>query len=383
MEKHRIILSSYELRNKLKTVGKIVGKAFIPAHDYFLFEVNENKLTVTGADSKGNITTNVDTDEISGDGFKFLMESKLLQDVLKELPEQPLELTIDVKNFSTDLKHQGGTLHFTGLDPKDFSIIENKAEIIHQVHFESQSFRNGINAVHSFASTDDLRPIMQSVFIESRENENKVSFVSTNTNIMGLFEHKVDSPEAIEKSFEFILPIKISKILADISAGVDVIEFEVASKYVCAKFDETTVIYRLLEGRYPNYRAVIPGSNDKLVKVQTKEFSSALRRASLFSGKTQLVVMTADQNQLSMKVQDNDFQNSANETVTCEYSSSERIEIGFKGSLLENCINCIDTSYMQLSLKDSKIAALLDPLPEEEDTTDKLLILIMPMQINI
>jgi len=381
MEKMEITVSKSELLHKLKAVGKIVKPSnVLPEHNNFLFHVMDGILEVTGADSQGNITAWVDCEISSKEAAKFLLDSKITLDGLKELPEQPITFKVEPLNdsFIITVIHQSGTYKLHGLNAEGFSMVENRDEdppVV--IKLESQVLIDGIKKAYRFAANDELRPIMNSVFIES-ENGN-LNFVSTNSSTMAVYS--VKNTELDE--FNLVLPVKMAKIISDLAASFDEAIFELGSKSVSVQFSGIRISCLFVEGKYLNYRSVIPKHNDKRVNVNTQSIISALKRTLIFSDQqTSLIVLKINGSVLNISGRDEGFDMGANENITAEFDYSDPLEIGFNGNYLLQCLETIETDYCELNLGDASKACLISPFMEKYNYTD-LTMLIMPMIINV
>ena len=374
MNKVEITVSSHELLTKLKAVGKVISQSSInPMHDYFLFEVENNNLKLTASNAEGNITTSCEV-TVSGEA-RFLIESKLLLNGLKELSEQPITLTVTFdETVHVILKHESGHYFLQALDADNFPVIAQDVETT-EIILNSKTFVSGIKATLPFAGNDELRPIMNSIFVEFKNNQ--LNFTATNSSMMSVKEFFNQQHD----DFSFILPVKISKILSEMFFDEN-ITFNIGTRNVSIASRDTYIVYRLVEGNYPNYRSVIPKSNDKILIAATKDIAGALRRASLFANQSSsLVMLTIAPKHLVISGKDIDFQISAEETVKCEWNSNESLVIGFKSTFLHQCINAVENSDIRLTFSSPERACLLSP--DEQDENSSLTILLMPMQINV
>lgn len=374
----KITVSKNELLSKLKAVSKVINTSnkVTPAHANFLFEIG-SEFKVTGADEMGNITTNVDC-VISGETeLSFLIDAKLLIDGLKELPEQPIIIDIEKKDDSIFIRliHNSGTYNLNGGDPRGYSKVEVCAPEMKTIEMDSAMLITGIKKVYQFAGNDELRPIFTSVYIESRNG--KLIFVSTNTSTMAVYQCQ---PAFSYQEFDIILPVKIAKILADLLTGEDSVSINITEKNVAFNTNSKAINYRLLEGKYPAYRSIIPKSNNKVLNCSTDGIISAIRRTSIFANKnSQLLILSVKQSLLEISGKDIDLQNSANEKISVSYSD-EPLEIGFKSEFLLKCLESIETDEVSLSFSDPTKACLITPA---EDVEGDLTVLIMPLLVNI
>lgn len=375
----KITVSKNELQNKLKAVSKVIKPSnLIPQHNSFLFEISE-VLKVTGADEMGSITSKVDCVISESTNLSFLIEAKLFLDGLKELPEQPIEIQVLEKNgyFLITVTHSSGTYEMHGSDSSGFSKVEVYNLDMTTIEMEDSNLLvSGIKKVYHFAGNDEIRPILSSVYIESRDG--RLIFVSTNTSTMAVYECTPDLPFS---DFDFILPVKIAKIISDLLSGDESVELNITCKNVAFITDNFSINYRLLEGKYPNYRSIIPTGNDKILNCGTSGMVPALRRTSIFANRnSQLIILKANNSLLEISGKDTDLQNSAVEKIPVHYSANEPIEIGFKSDFLIKCLETVETEDVSLSFSDPTRACLISPVDE---IGGRLTVLIMPMLVNI
>ena len=99
----KFIVSSSELLSHLQAISRAISsKSQLPILDYFLFDLKGSVLSITASDLEVTMTTTMETDSTDGDG-KLAFPSKILLEILKKLPEQPLSFNADLENL-TDRK---------------------------------------------------------------------------------------------------------------------------------------------------------------------------------------------------------------------------------------------------------------------------------------
>jgi DNA polymerase-3 subunit beta len=140
------------------------------------------------------------------------------------------------------------------------------------------------------------------------------------------------------------------------------------------------LICRLIDGKYPNYEAVIPKENPNVLRIDRLQFLSSIKRVSIFSNKTthQIKLKLAG-SELSLSAEDLDFSNEANERLTCNYAGDD-IEIGFNSRFLMEMLNNLDTSEVRLEMSEPSRAGLL--MPSEANEHEDILMLVMPVMLN-
>lgn len=374
-----ITVSKNELLSKLKAVSKVINTSnkVTPAHANFLFEIGP-EFNVTGADASGNITATVDCSKNEPETpFGFLVETKTLLDGLKELPEQPLRLEIDNNGKQFTVYHQSGKYKIQTFTNEGYSLLKIDATVSKLVKLPGSHFIGGIKAVQQFAGSDDLRPIMMTVYIESVKGN--LSFCATDASTLAVLD---TTPNDIEfNDFNVALPIKFARIVADMIAMDDQVELEITNKNVALDFGYYKAVFRLTEGSYPNFRSIIPsaGVNNRILKTNTHEFVSALRRTSIFANKnSSLIELKITEQQVKITGRDIDHDQLAEETLSGNFDA-ETFTIGFGSALLLKCIEAIETEEIRMFFSQPNKACLIRP----DDVNIMKTILIMPLEINI
>ena len=146
-------------------------------------------------------------------------------------------------------------------------------------------------------------------------------------------------------------------------------------------FNDLVLICRLIDGKYPNYEAVIPKENPNVLTIDRQQFLSSIKRVSIFANKTthQIKLKLAG-SELALSAEDIDFSNEANERLTCNYDGDD-MEIGFNSRFLMEMLNNLDTQEVRLEMSEPSRAGLL--MPGTNDNPDEdILMLVMPVMLN-
>lgn len=379
MQKIEITVSKSELQNKLKAVSRVINPSnkVIPAHGNFLFEIFTS-FDVTGADQSGNITATIDCNfSEPEEKINLCVDSKTMLDGLRELPEQPITLIFEKNGevYSTTVNHQSGKYKIQTCSNDGFSIVKNADVASKLVTMKSVDFLKGIKTVHEFTSTDDLRPIMMGIYVQS--NTGNLSFCASNSAIMAMMDF---APEGLEfNDFEFVIHSKLAKIIIDLIGKETDIELEIGEKNVTIQFGDIKIVYRLVEGKYPNYRSVVPKNNTKILTANTAEMISALRRTSVFADRPKSPVQIhASKKNLNLINIDVDVTQFSDENIPASFTDSD-FKIAFCIDALSKCMETVTTDEFRMSFSEPMRACLITP----DDVNIGLTVLIMPTTINI
>lgn len=377
----KITVSKNEFYNKLKMVGKVVGSSkTMPQVENFLFEIGPYFI-VTGSDISGIISGRISTVAIENpEGYTIkLLAEKTIMNALKELPEQPIEVNINEKSLRIIVSYKNGnqdgdgSFEIQGRDAAAFPEIKVDDERT-EVCIEKSVLIEGFRSVMSFVASDELRPVMNGICFESKSDN--LVFVATDAQKLSLREYSVtDYPE-----FSSIIPAKAAKLITDIlsESKDDEMHVSISNKNISVETETYTMVYRLVEGRYPAYRNVIPKTHNTSIKISSEEIQSVIRRVSVFANRSSLLlVMDVDSGVIRINAEDVDFSVSANETLFAEVIG-EPMKIGFHAGRLNDVLSsCTSSDDCIIELIDSSKAAIIRPVG-----VDGVTLLIMPMLIN-
>jgi DNA polymerase-3 subunit beta len=342
-----------------------------------LFLLEDNRLTVTASDLESTLITSLELENTSGTGT-IAVPAKRMNDTLKEFPEQPLTFQIDPETFQIDIFSQNGKFSIVGQNGEDFPqqpiLNESVASTINVNHGVLLS---GINKTLFATADDELRPVMNGIFIELTSEDMK--FVASDAH--KLVRYKRFDAKA-EKDASFILPKKPAAILKSLLPKEDFdVKLEFDEKNAFFTLSNYKLICRLVEGNYPSYNSVIPQNNPNKLVIDRVEFYNTVRRVSVFSNQaSNLVRLKLTENQLVVSAQDVDFAISAVERLNCQYEG-EDMEIGFKSTFLQEILSNLSVTDVKVELSDPTRAGLLLPA-ENENEEENVLMLLMPMMIN-
>ena len=374
----KITVSKTELFSKLKILGKVIqAKNTLPAYDDFLFVMdNDGILTVTAAEEGGRITTNIDCQSDFKDS-RFTINAKTIIEALKEIPEQPLIIHIIPNDKCVEIicSYSNGKFSLVGQLGKDYpemSFLQPSQPIV----LQTADFLHGIRQVKMCCANDQLRPVMNGVYFD--RDLDSISYVATNGSTLAVIEYPA---EHVGERSTFIIPSRYASILCGIiPADCEQICIIVSSNNACFEFDNYRLYCRLIEGRYPNYRSVIPKMNDKFAIADTDSMISALKRTSVFTDQNTMAIKLSFQDKLYIQVQNIDYSTSAEESLELDSYKGKSIEMGFNGTYLIEVLSNISSEKVCSSMKETNLATILTPV--EEDCGSKLLYIIMPIVIN-
>ena len=370
----KFIVSSSQLLKQLQVLGGVINNNnTLPILDNFLFELSENQLKVSASDLETTMSSVVDVE--SDSSGSIAVSARLLLDTLKTFPDQPLTFKTEGDSTIEISSDQGkyDMAYFGGDEfPKAVSLPSPSKTVV-PAHILGTAISKTIFA----EGNDDLRPVMSGVFFQF--SSQSLTFVATDAHKLVKYSR---TDVTADQTAEFIMPKKPLNLLKGILGGS---ESEVTIEYNDANakftFDNIVLVCRLIDGKYPNYEAVIPKENPNKLTVDRASFLNSVRRVSIFSSKTthQIRLKMAG-TELNISAEDLDFANKADERLSCDYQG-DYMQIGFNSRFLSEMLNNLNSNEVLIEMSLPNRAGILTPI-DGTDEGEKVTMLVMPVMLN-
>ncbi len=370
----KFIVSSTYLLKQLQVLGGVINSSnTLPILDNFLFELDNSKLTVSASDLETTMVSLLNVE--SNSKGSIALPARLLLDTLKTFPEQPLTFKVEDNNtVEISSNHGKYALAYANGDefPKAVALEDPSKTIV-----TGDVLATAISKTIFAAGNDDLRPVMSGVFFQF--STQGLTFVATDAH--KLVKYTREDVKASQQA-EFIMPKKPLNLLKGILAGS---EEEVTVEYNDSNakftFENSQLICRLIDGKYPNYEAVIPKENPNKLMIDRTQFLNSVRRVSIFSNKTthqiRLKIAGAE---LNISAEDIDYSNKAEERLTCDYQGDD-MQIGFNSRFLTEMLNNLNADEVKLEMSLPNRAGILTPI-DGLDEGESITMLVMPVMLN-
>ncbi len=368
----KFIVSSSELLKQLQIlIGVISNNNTLPILDNFLFEINQNSLRIVSSDLETTMSATI-TIESESEGA-VAINAKLLVDMLKTFPEQPLTFIFgDNNTVEISSNHGQYTLAYvSGEDFRQPAALEAPKSIT----ISGNILATAVNKTLFATGNDDMRPVMTGVLFHF--SPEGLVFVATDAHKLVKYQ-RTDVSSTDEA--EFIMPKKPLQLLKNVVSDSDVtIAYNESNANF--SFDNFTLICRLVDGTYPNYSAVIPKENPNILVVDRTALLTSARRASIFSNKTtHQIRLDIAGSELQISAEDVDYSNKAVERLTCNYSGDD-MQIGFNARFLIEMLNILNANEVQLEMSLPSRAGILSPIDGLEEG-ESVIMLVMPVMLN-
>ena len=304
---------------------------------------------------------------------KIAVPAKNITEIIRSLPENDIHFSVQDKLLKIKCLHSDFSLIYA--DPEDFPEIPERdwenSFIINAELFSRMAEKS------SFAVSDQIgRPAFSGILWELDKEEQIM--VATDGKRLAKYETKLSLN--IEKN-NIIMPIKglnlVSRIINEEVKDLRILPEESAISF---HYDSYKIYSRLIEADYPDYDAVIPYDNSKIVEIDIEPFLQAVHRVSLLASEdTFKVVLNFSPNQI--KISSEDIEKGSAEEVLDIDCNVNSFQLGFNYKYLIEILNLIDTEKVQMKFENS-----LDPVlfyNTEYPENEKNLFLLMPLRLSV
>ena len=353
--------------------GVVEKKNTLPILSNVLLQLKDNKLSIVATDLDIVFYNEISDVKIIKEG-STTTSAAILYDILRKISSNS-ELNFDLKSENKlSLKSDSADFNLLCLPTDNFPSFSDEFEG-QGIALDKNRFLKLLNKTRISISNDDTRHYLNGVFLHLTEahGRNFLTGVATDS-------HRLSSSSLeIENSNDFsslILPRKtvfqLCSLLSETSDSLTMQSSENKIKFTLGKI---RLISKVIDGKFPDYKQVVPATNDKILNVPSKEFINSIERvASVSLDRKEGVKLMIDKDNIQLSVNSANS-GEGNETIKADYNS-ESLNISFNSKYLIDIASEIENKNLKMNLKDSTSPVLI------EDASDKnSYYVIMPMKI--
>ncbi|MFZ5806892.1 MAG: DNA polymerase III subunit beta [Verrucomicrobiota bacterium] len=340
----KLVLKKDKFLEGLQTVQNLIStRTTLPVLSNCLIKTISGKISLASTDLDTGIRTEVEADVEKGGAIS--LPARRLFSIVRELPSEELTLEADSKLNAT-IRAGNAFFRIKGLAEEEFPPFP-KAQSAHVFKTDQKTLKDMFRKTTYAMSTDESRYVLNGAFLSFKDN--KLTVVSTDGRRLALVEQPLEFPKTSE--LEVILPTKavneLQRLLADegeVTIGVDEnqITFNLGSIFLVSK---------LIEGKYPNYRQVIPNETKERVTIERELLLGAVHRVALLSSdKSSSVRLSFGKNNLDITANTPEI-GEAKESMAINYKGKE-FSIAFNPDYLSDPLKSLDSDEIFLDFTD-------------------------------
>ena len=367
-------IEKHNLLDGVQRVQNVVDKKnTIPVLSNILVEpsAQNNTVKLVATNLEVGMSTNLPVSETT-EGSITVPAQKLFE-ILRELPEATVTLTVDEKNWIT-IECLKASFKIAGLPKADFPELPSLPS--QDIVMLPQSVLREMIAKTSFAvSHDESRYALTGVLFSI--NNQELSMVATDGHRLAVIKRSYQLELSGEEAKEVIIPLKaITEVKKLCEGDGGSMSINLGENQIAFRKDGTMLVSRLIEAQFPDYRQVIPSESRLSVLADREEFSRALRRVALLCSETRLVKLNLSPGQLTMTASDPNM-GEAQEVVPIDYAG-DSLMVGFNARYIMDFLGVVTGSQVQIGLNDALSPGLFSCNGEEDAGFSCV---IMPMRV--
>lgn len=358
-----------ELLKPLQTVtGVVERKHTLPILSNVLIENENGFIKFIGTDLEIQIITI--GSQVGNSNFRFTTNARKLQDILRAIPSNVL-VSLEIKNNQLVLKAASGIYNLQILDANEFPLINVSDKIKSVLTIKQKDLFDLLSQVQYSMAIQDIRFYLNGLLMQI--DDNKLKLVSTDGNRLAY--SSVDLKENVTNC-ELIIPRKsVLELLKMLNFPDAVVIIEFLDEQIRFKCNDTVIISKLIDGKFPDYNKVIPLDNNIIILLQRVELLNALERVNILANEKLRGVRFVIQSGLLRIICNNSEQEEAQEDIKIIYDG-DFIEISYNISYIMEMLRSINSHEIQMSLGKNNSSTLFS-IPENYDFK----YIVMPMKI--
>ncbi|KPZ69274.1 MULTISPECIES: DNA polymerase III subunit beta [Shewanella] len=348
--------------------GAVERRHNLPILSNLLVEVSESSLKLTGTDLEVEL---VGQAAIQGEveTGRTTVPAKKLLDIVKSLPEQ-VEIKIEQQDNKWLLRSGRSRFSLATLPASDYPNVEAfEADI--EFSLKQGTLKSIIDSTQFSMANQDVRYYLNGLLFETAGNSLKA--IATDGHRLALSHRNIDIslPEK-----QVIVPrkgvVEMSRLLESEDSEITI---AIGDSAIRATTQNAVFTSKLVDGRFPDYRRVLPKGGDKIVVASRNHLKQALTRASILSNEKFRGVRIQLEPGLLRITANNPEQEEAEEIIDVEYNA-DNLEIGFNVSYLLDVLNNLASDDVRITLIDGNSSALIENHVEEDS-----MYVVMPMRL--
>lgn len=356
------------LKPLAQVVNVVERRQTLPVLANLLVQVKDGQLSLTGTDLEVEMVSRVFVDDAQ-DGETTIPARKLFE-IVRALPDGS---KVTVSQSAEKITVQAGRSRFTlaSLPANDFPSID-EVEATERVRVPEASLKELIERTAFAMAQQDVRYYLNGLLFDLREAG--LRCVATDGHRLALCESPLENGAQTKR--QIIVPRKgVQELQRLLEGGERELELEMGRGHLRVKRDDVTFTSKLIDGRFPDYEAVIPIGADREVRIDREVLRASLQRAAILSNeKYRGVRLEVSPGQLKISAH-NPEQEEAQEEVEAD-TKVDDLAVGFNVNYLLDALTSLKDEQVVIALRDANSSALV-----REAGNERCRHVVMPLRL--
>ncbi len=339
------------LKPMQQVVGVVERRQTLPVLANLLVQVRENRLSLTGTDLEVEMRAGASV-EAAEDG-EITIPARKWFDIVRALPDGA-KIDVQLKGDRVVMVAGRSRFTLTTLPPDEFPTTD-EIEVTEKVVLPEATLRRLMERTAFAMANQDVRYYLNGLLLDLRDRD--LRCVATDGHRLALAETTLEKPVAGKR--QIIIPRKgVLELLGLFEMGEGEASLEFSANHLRVRRGDVVFTSKLIDGRFPDYEAVIPLGADKILQVDRDSMRNALQRAAILSNeKYRGVRLEVSPGRLRI-IAHNPEQEEALEDIEAETTVND-IAIGFNVGYLLDALGSLEDGRVHLQLRDAQSSCLL------------------------
>lgn len=356
-------------------LGAVARRQTLPILSNVLLSVKGDQLSAKATDLEIELIGTVALDDPAAEDGEITVPARKLADICKSLPSETMIQLGFKEGSGRRVSVSAGKSRFALaiLPVAEFPSVEESQFGVAECVLPQTQLKALITKTYFAMAQQDVRYFLNGLLLEL--NQGVIRFVATDGHRLATAFLEDDGIKQ-DKNLQVIIPRKgVMELMRLLKDTDDSAHIAIGSNHICIRTDELMFTSKLIEGKFPNYNAVIPKNGDKEVLIEANQFKQALTRVSILSNETYRGIRINLGGNLLRLFTNNPEQEEAEEEFSVEYKHSD-LEIGFNVNYFLDICNTVTTDQLKLTFSSSDGGILV-----EEADKNNVCYVVMPMRI--
>lgn len=334
-----------------QVIGVVERRQTLPVLANFMLVARDGRLTVTGTDMEVELISTVNAD-VSQDGEITIPARKLI-DIMKALPDGA-NIKFSVSDEKATLSAGRSRFTLSTLPASEFPATD-QVETLENIVVNEAALKNMMDKTSFAMANQDVRYYLNGLLFDFSEKQLKA--IATDGHRLAVCD--LDGPVEITSDRQLIVPRKgVMELARMLSADKEDVTLAIGRNHIRLVKGDTIFTSKLIDGRFPDYKAVIPVGADKQMLVDRSTFTHALQRASILSNEKYKGVRLEASGSTIKIIAHNPQHEEAVEEIEAELNF-DRLAVGFNVTYLLDALMAIETEQVSLELIDANSSCLV------------------------
>jgi DNA polymerase-3 subunit beta len=334
-----------------QVIGVVERRQTLPVLANFLIVAREGQLSVTGTDMEVELISSVAAD--IGQEGEITVPARKLVDIVRALPDGS-NITFSVQDEKATMSAGRSRFTLSTLPAAEFPATD-QVETLEDISIEEASLKTLLDKTAFAMANQDVRYYLNGMLMDFRGG--KLRTVATDGHRLAVCDHEAELPVSADR--QLIVPRKgVMELVRMLSETKETVSLALGRNHVRLVKDGTKFTSKLIDGRFPDYEAVIPVGADKQILIDRDSFTHALQRAAILSNEKYRGVRLEAGGGVLKIIAHNPQHEEAIEEIEAEMNF-DQLAVGFNVTYLLDALTAVESEQVSMELKDANSSCLV------------------------